>query len=135
MEFSHRLVRQAQYSQAVSPAAGTELATPRPAPLRVPSQLFDDTPAAAELVLPLKGRRVGVYRQLFEDAAPEVVRACRNAVDLMKEHGCEASCLCLYHRECQTGGKTIPAGCARQSLVIVSACRNAVDFVKEYVCE
>ena len=64
---------------------------PRPAPLRVPSQLFDNTPAAAELVMPLKGRRVGVYKQLFEDAAPEVVSACRHAVELLKEHGCEAS--------------------------------------------
>ena len=69
--------------------AGMELATPRPAPLRVPSQLYDDTPAAAEMVMPLKGRRVGVYRQLFEDAAPDVVRACQHAVDLLKEHGCE----------------------------------------------
>ena len=69
--------------------AGMELATPRPAPLRVPSQLYDDTPAAAEMVMPLKGRRVGVYRQLFEDASPDVVRACQHAVDLLKEHGCE----------------------------------------------
>ena len=69
--------------------AGMELATPRPALLRVPSQLYDDTPAAAEMVMPLKGRRVGVYRQLFEDASPDVVRACQHAVDLLKEHGCE----------------------------------------------
>ena len=69
--------------------AGMELATPRPAPLRVPSQLYDDTPAAAEMVMPLKGRRMGVYRQLFEDASPDVVRACQHAVDILKEHGCE----------------------------------------------
>ena len=82
----------------ISALAGTELATPRPAPLRVPSQLFDDRPAAAELLMPLKGRRVGVYKQLFEDASPEVVSACRNAVDLLREHGCEASRPC--HVEC-----------------------------------
>ena len=92
----------ALYSYHVSDAAGTELATPRPAPLRVPSQLFDDTPAAAELVMPLKGRRVGVYKQLFEDASPEVVSACRNAVDLLREHGCEARCSChvQHHVNC-----------------------------------
>ena len=86
----------------MSAAAGTELATPRPAPLRVPTQLFDDTPAAAELVMPLKGRRVGVYKQLFEDASPEVVSACRNAVDLLREHGCEARppCHAELHDEC-----------------------------------
>lgn len=65
------------------------MATPRPAPLRVPAQLFDDSPAAAEMVMPLKGRRVGVYKQLFEDASPEVVSACRHAVELLREHGCE----------------------------------------------
>ena len=68
--------------------------TPRPAPLRVPSQLFDDSPAAAEMVMPLKGRRMGGYKQLFEDATPEVVRACQQAVELLKEHGCEVSQLC-----------------------------------------
>ena len=66
-----------------------ENAAPRPAPLAVPAQLFDDSPAAAEVVMPLKGRRVGVYRQLFEDASPAVVAACRHAIDLMREHGCE----------------------------------------------
>jgi Asp-tRNA(Asn)/Glu-tRNA(Gln) amidotransferase A subunit family amidase len=60
-----------------------------PAPAAVPRQLFDDRPQAAELVLPLKGRRVGVYWRLFEDAAPEVVAACRHAVALLEEHGCE----------------------------------------------
>jgi Asp-tRNA(Asn)/Glu-tRNA(Gln) amidotransferase A subunit family amidase len=69
--------------------AGMEQATPRPAPLAVPAQLFDDSPAAAEVVMPLKGRRVGVYRQLFEDASPDVVAACRHAIELMREHGCE----------------------------------------------
>ena len=66
-----------------------ENAAPRPAPLAVPAQLFDDSPAAAEVVMTLKGRRVGVYRQLFEDASPDVVAACRHAIDLMREHGCE----------------------------------------------
>ncbi len=60
-----------------------------PAPTAVPAQLFDDTPAAAELVMPLKGRRVGVYWRLFEDAHPEVVAACRHALGLLEEHGCE----------------------------------------------
>ena len=64
-----------------------------PAPAAVPRQLFDDSPGAAELVLPLKGRRVGVYWALFEDATPEVVAACRHAVALLEEHGCEVGCL------------------------------------------
>ena len=52
--------------------------------------------------MPLKGRRVGVYKQLFEDASPEVVSACRNAVDLLREHGCEAShsCHVKYYMFC-----------------------------------
>lgn len=64
-----------------------------PAPAAVPRQLFDDSPSAAELVLPLKGRRVGVYWRLFKDAAPEVVAACRAAVSLLEEHGCEVTVL------------------------------------------
>lgn len=39
--------------------------------------------------MPLKGRRVGVYWRLFEDAQPEVVAACRHALGLLEEHGCE----------------------------------------------
>ena len=76
-----------------------ENAAPRPAPLAVPAQLFDDSPAAAEVVMPLKGRRVGVYRQLFEDASPEVVAACRHAIDLMREHGCEVQTAVIFPSE------------------------------------
>ena len=46
---------------------------PPPAPACVPAQLFDDSPGAAELVLPLKGRRVGVFWRSFE-ARPDVRR-------------------------------------------------------------
>lgn len=74
---------------AVSCRTGRQDAVPRPAPVVVPAQLFDDTPAAAELVMPLKGRRVGVYWRLFEDAQPEVVAACKHALSLLEEHGCE----------------------------------------------
>lgn len=68
---------------------GRQGAAAGPAPTTVPVQLFDDTPAAAELLMPLKGRRVGVYWRLFEDAQPEVVAACRHALGLLEEHGCE----------------------------------------------
>lgn len=64
-----------------------------PAPVCVPRQLHDDSPGAAELVMPLKGRRLGVYWKLFEDASPEVVSACRHAVALLEEHGCEVGWL------------------------------------------
>ena len=72
--------------------AGRQGAAAGPAPTTVPAQLFDDSPAAAELVMPLKGRRVGVYWRLFEDAHPEVVAACRHALGLLEEHGCEVKC-------------------------------------------
>ena len=68
---------------------GRQGAAAGPAPTAVPAQLFDDSPAAAELVMPLKGRRVGVYWRLFEDAQPEVVAACRHALGLLEELGCE----------------------------------------------
>ena len=67
---------------------------PPPAPAAVPAQLFDDSPAAPELVLPLKGRRLGVYWRAFEDATPEVVAACRHAVGALEEHGCEVGARC-----------------------------------------
>ena len=36
-----------------------------------------------------RGRRVGVFWRSFEDARPDVVAACRHAVALLEEHGCE----------------------------------------------
>ena len=38
---------------------------------------------------PLAGRRVGVFWRWFEDADAEVVAACRHALRLMEERGCE----------------------------------------------
>ncbi|CAL8466609.1 g6145 [Coccomyxa elongata] len=80
---------------AVISNAGRQGAAAGPAPTTVPAQLFDDTPAAAELLMPLKGRRVGVYWRLFEDAQPEVVAACRHALGLLEEHGCEVVPICV----------------------------------------
>ena len=93
----------------------------------MPSQLFDDTPAAAELVMPLKGRRVGVYKQLFEDASPEVVSACRNAVDLLREHGCEAS------RPYKCGVSHVYVWQIRSSCSVVGKDALQISFVGRYL--
>ncbi len=51
--------------------------------MRVPPRLLPREAA------PLAGRRVGVFWRWFEDADAEVVAACRHALRLMEERGCE----------------------------------------------
>jgi hypothetical protein len=111
--------------------AGRREAWPRPAPANVPTQLFDDRPAAAELVMPLKGRRVGVYWKLFEDASPEVVRVCKNALSLLEEHGCEVTpCHLTGSALCMQSNLSSPACISQvcslaflhQSRIVLSEC-------------
>jgi Asp-tRNA(Asn)/Glu-tRNA(Gln) amidotransferase A subunit family amidase len=61
-------------------------AFPPPA-LTVPQKLHD--PRQTNGKLPLSGKRIGLYKVWFEDAASEVVAACTAAVRLLEAQGCE----------------------------------------------
>ncbi|KAK9841850.1 hypothetical protein WJX81_007196 [Elliptochloris bilobata] len=77
--------------------AGTDAQAFRPAPVRVPARL----PGMAGLGpgQPLAGQRVGVFWRWFEDADAEVVAACRHALRLMEEQGCEVVPVCMPELE------------------------------------
>lgn len=50
-------------------------------PVIVPN--LDEVPSS----LPLQGLRIGVYSEWFDHAAPEVVKSCRSALDILKSLG------------------------------------------------
>eukprot|EP00887_Chlorella_sp_A99_P006764 scaffold3.g6764.t1 len=58
-----------------------------PAPRRPPPLALPRLPAAGGDAAPLRGLRVGVYREWFEDAAPAVVAACRAALAALERAG------------------------------------------------
>ena len=66
-------------------STGMENSAPLPAPAAIPRSL----PAAVQQGNKdrLAGRRFGVYWDYFQDAEPEVVRICRQAVDAIKDNG------------------------------------------------
>ena len=74
-----------------------------PAPTAIPRPLpAAEQPGSKDR---LAGKRFGVYWDHFQDAEPEVVRICRQAVDSIKDNGGQVT---LLHSSKHTGCHMAP---------------------------
>ena len=86
----------------------------------------------------MKGRHVGVFWRSSEDARPDMVAACRHAVALLEEHGCEVGPAAYieglgFRVPGAPRGRVLALEDARPD--VVAACRHAVALLEEHGCE
>eukprot|EP00884_Botryococcus_braunii_P016489 jgi/Botrbrau1/3523/Bobra.341_2s0050.1 len=93
---------------AISNAGMEKVAFPPPA-LTVPQRLHN--PRGTNGKLPLAGKRIGLYKAWFEDAAPEVVSACRAALHTLEGQGCEIEDICIPELEYVRVSQILTIGC------------------------